>query len=300
MSNDTFKWDDGLAFQFAEFFRANQTKPYHRYWGRDLLNEFKQSKMPKQSYQILSYVTDYFSGQCDLFQFIADGWFACNTTYRTTWSEVELTKKGADIHSVKRLSDGAILKIGTHTSKGCIIRFREDVHEVIVYYEHGGSDELNAVKLLPIAQPEQPKKKRVGPDMICPETNIHCYDETCTIGAECNVSGTNIKKERIGVRLYKYSTGYCLIGFEQKLSDEQQRIVAAAVENVLNDDATEKAVERMFAQHLHPKVYTSDQLREAERKAFDAAREHFHSSQSLPRYDTFQDYLNSKKWHKKN
>lgn len=29
----------------------------------------------------------------------------------------------------------------------------------------------------------------VGEDMICPETNEHCDDECCPVGARCNIFG---------------------------------------------------------------------------------------------------------------
>jgi len=37
------------------------------------------------------------------------------------------------------------------------------------------------------------KKITVVEDMICPATKLHCDDECCTVGSECNVSGNNIQ-----------------------------------------------------------------------------------------------------------
>src|SRR6185369_896912 len=38
--------------------------------------------------------------------------------------------------------------------------------------------------------PNTDEKIRIGTDNICPITNKECNDETCTPGAECNISNT--------------------------------------------------------------------------------------------------------------
>jgi hypothetical protein len=67
------------------------------------------------------------------------------------------------------------------------------------------------------------KKITVGEDMICPVTKVHCDDECCTVGSECNVSGNSIQyseKEQNIVMCNKITPEALReMGFEKQYAD---------------------------------------------------------------------------------
>lgn len=64
------------------------------------------------------------------------------------------------------------------------------------------------------------QKILVGRDMICPITKVHCDDECCTVGSECNISGNDIqdceKEEIANMKIPITPEAMKELGFEEK------------------------------------------------------------------------------------
>ena len=140
---ENFKWTDELVAEYARI-RAIEY-PMELRLGKTSIDEFKQSKQPKQpvqDYEILS-VIDNDGGTWQQEIYNGEPHF-CGNTYKYFFK----TKIGRlfQIHSVKRLSDGEVFTLGDELTCGVILRFYLGWAGMEAHFTNGNGATLQTIQ----------------------------------------------------------------------------------------------------------------------------------------------------------
>ncbi len=170
MSKDKFEWTEDLIMEFALWCKIN-----HNDWISNNLKKFIESKTPKpeRGWEIVAYKMDK-----KIFELYNDGLYYTKTTsFPHCYSEKDFLKYRAEIHSVKRPSDGEVFSVGdvvnTFKQDGAKVKiegFEIYDGELCVYFQSWNRASLVSYWL---AKAEHVKEK---PVLFTTEDGVEMYD----------------------------------------------------------------------------------------------------------------------------